>query len=72
MNELFHEFVHEHKVMTAFFGLVCIGALVCAVGTYYFDWDLIQIAMDTKDTVIQWVYTPFNRSFGDLKDSAQW
>lgn len=70
MNELLNAFVHEHKVMTVLLCITAILAVVGAVGTYYFDWDLIQMAIDTKDKIIDWAYVPFNRSFDGIKSFA--
>lgn len=72
MNEILAEFVHKHKIMTVFLCLAIILGIVGAIGTYYFDWDLIQMAIDTKNQITDWAYAPFNRSFDDLKNFATW
>lgn len=72
MNEILNEFVHKHKVITVFLCLATILGIVGAIGTYYFDWDLIQMAIDAKDQIVQWAYVPFNRSFDGIKEFATW
>lgn len=68
--EYIKHFMEKHPVWTFLIILMMILGLVAAVGVYYFDWDLIQMADDLKNKIMDVAYKPFDRSYDDLKSTV--